>query len=123
MKSFISRHADHVMGVLSGFDRLVFRGRLRQLCYPDGLRAFLNSAGVLLKHFGGYAEDITDRLKQASLQQARQEKRPVRYLASSKIRKVPRTHRYMVSEKGRRAITALLAARNSDTESLVQMAA
>lgn len=38
------------------------------------------------------------------------------------IRKVPRTHRYMVSEKGRIAITALLAARQADTATLAKAA-
>jgi len=34
------------------------------------------------------------------------------------IHKVPKTHRYLVSEGGRKAITALLAARNASTEQL-----
>lgn len=39
------------------------------------------------------------------------------------IRKVPGTHRYMVSERGRRIITALLAARQADVEQLTTLAA
>lgn len=38
------------------------------------------------------------------------------------IHKVPKTHRYVVSEAGRRAITALLAARNASTEELIRCA-
>ena len=38
------------------------------------------------------------------------------------IHKVPRTHRYVVSESGRRAITALLAARNASAEELTRCA-
>jgi hypothetical protein len=38
------------------------------------------------------------------------------------IHKVPKTHRYVVSEAGRRAITALLAARNASTEELARCA-
>src|SRR3954454_2688313 len=38
------------------------------------------------------------------------------------IHKVPKTHRYVVSEAGRRAITALLAARNASTEELTRCA-
>ena len=38
------------------------------------------------------------------------------------IRKVSRTHRYLVTEKGRRVITALLAARRANTEQLVSFA-
>jgi hypothetical protein len=38
------------------------------------------------------------------------------------IHKVPRTHRYVVSEAGRRSITALLAARNASADQLTQHA-
>jgi hypothetical protein len=38
------------------------------------------------------------------------------------IRKVPKTHRYRVSESGRRTITALLAARNARAEELTRCA-
>ncbi len=36
------------------------------------------------------------------------------------IRKVPKTHRYVVSEAGRRTITALLAARNASVDQLTR---
>ena len=39
------------------------------------------------------------------------------------IHKVPKTHRYVVSESGRQAITALLAARNASVEALARCAA
>jgi hypothetical protein len=38
------------------------------------------------------------------------------------IRKVSRTHRYLVTEKGRRVITALLAAQRANTEQLIAFA-
>ena len=39
------------------------------------------------------------------------------------IAKVSKTHRYVVTEKGRRMITALLAARQASTEKLTALAA
>jgi hypothetical protein len=39
------------------------------------------------------------------------------------VHRVPKTHRYVVSESGRRAITALLAARNASSEELTRCAA
>jgi hypothetical protein len=39
------------------------------------------------------------------------------------IRKVPATHRYVVSDTGRRIITALLSARQTDVEQLMALAA
>jgi hypothetical protein len=38
------------------------------------------------------------------------------------IEKIPKTHRYMVTEHGRKAITALLAARSASTEQLISLA-
>jgi hypothetical protein len=39
------------------------------------------------------------------------------------IAKVSRTHRWQVTQKGRRVMTALLAARQADTEKLISLAA
>jgi hypothetical protein len=71
VKSFIQKYAPDVMGSLSGFDRLVFRGILRRLFYPQGLDYCLAFLGVLLKDFGQYVLRVTTRLKEASLAVAR----------------------------------------------------
>jgi hypothetical protein len=34
MDEFIAKYQDQIQGVLTGFDRLVFRGRLRALSFP-----------------------------------------------------------------------------------------
>ena len=39
------------------------------------------------------------------------------------IQKVPKTHRYMLTDKGRSAIAALLVAKQADTAKLAQLAA
>ncbi|MEO5378509.1 MAG: hypothetical protein H7832_12125 [Magnetococcus sp. DMHC-6] len=77
MDTFLSKHAKDVVGTLSGFDRLVFRGTLRSLVYVGGMKSYLYSAGLLLKDFAGHALDITKRLKDASLIEAKQANRPV----------------------------------------------
>jgi hypothetical protein len=35
MNEFIAKHAEGIAGVLSGFDRLVFRRTLRPISYPE----------------------------------------------------------------------------------------
>ena len=37
MKEFIAKHKEEITRVLSGFDRLVFRGTLRPISYPEGM--------------------------------------------------------------------------------------
>jgi hypothetical protein len=49
LKAFIQKPEQDVMGSLSGFDRLVFRGILRRLFYPQGMDYCLAFWGVLLK--------------------------------------------------------------------------
>ena len=39
------------------------------------------------------------------------------------IRKVPRTHRYHLTKAGRTIVTALIAARNANTQQLTKLAA
>jgi hypothetical protein len=46
VKNFIARHAARITSVLSGFDRLVFRGTLLPLMANGGMFHFLTRAGV-----------------------------------------------------------------------------
>ena len=37
MNALITKHSEFVIGELSGWDRIVFRGTLRLLCFVDGM--------------------------------------------------------------------------------------
>ena len=87
MKRFIAKHADKITGVLSGFDRLVLRGTLRPIAYVDGLKRLFWRQNVLLKEFGPYAQRLTEQLREASLRQAKEQRRPITYLSSSQTNK------------------------------------
>jgi hypothetical protein len=87
MNRFTAKYADCLAGVLSGFDRLVFRGTLRRLSYVQGLRDYLRQRNVLLKDFGAHAQAVTERVKQACEAAARQVQAPIQYLASADISK------------------------------------
>jgi hypothetical protein len=60
---FLVKHADKVTGVLSCFDRVIFRGYL-PLSYARGLSGFLYQQKVLLKDFKDYAPRIAERIKE-----------------------------------------------------------
>lgn len=83
MLSFFQRFGSQVIGSLSGFDRLRFRGTKGSAAVTRKLR-LLRAHGL--------------------------------------ITKVPSTHRYVLSEKGRSACAAILAARQADTTTLLQAA-
>lgn len=66
MEQFITKYAELIIGVLSGFDRLVFRGSLKTLSYLSGMQKYLNFADVLLKDFGNHVESMSKRIKKTT---------------------------------------------------------
>jgi hypothetical protein len=87
MNAFVQRHASNVIGILSGFDRLLFRGTLRRLANVSGLLSYMSAASVLLKDFKDHSMDLTEQIKQASVGVAEAAARPVQYLTDASIRK------------------------------------
>lgn len=87
MRSFVQRHSTEIKGVLSGFDRLRFRGTIRWLSSLHGMAAFMGTTGVLLKHFNGWVKDRTEQIRKATVALAEAAGRPVAYLPSSQISK------------------------------------
>jgi hypothetical protein len=75
------------LGVLSGFDRLMFRGHLRTLSCPGGMNLYCRANGVLFKDFKAHAQERTDRLIAESEAVAKQAGRPIEYLRSPQLRK------------------------------------
>jgi hypothetical protein len=83
MKEFLAHHSGIVTSVLSGFDRLVFRGHLLPLMRAGGMFFFLEAARVRLLDFKKYVTATSHRLKEASLAEAIRGNRPIKYLESS----------------------------------------
>lgn len=110
MQRFIEKHAGHVIGALSGFDRLVFRGTLRVLAYRGGLMSYLSAARILLKDFGEHAQQLTEQLKDASLALARETGRPVRYLASAAASKEDIAREIAQTDKIEQGLVCVLCA-------------
>ncbi len=90
MESFLNVFSKFVVGILNGFDRLVFRGHLRTLCYREGMEGFLNVNDILRKDFKKHCLAQTKKLLQASFAEAKQLQRPIEYLASSQESKEDR---------------------------------
>src|ERR1700757_4520746 len=89
MQTFLQRHASRVIGVLSGFDRVRFRGTLRQLAYSEGMMGFLSQASVLLKNFTEYMTGVTNEIREATERIVSNAGRPLKYLSSSALEKEP----------------------------------
>lgn len=87
MKQFVARHADEITGVLSGFDRLIFRGHLRALNHEGGVRGFLDSQQVLLKDFEKFAKVMTALIRDGAEEVVQARGRPMHKLESSRLSK------------------------------------
>lgn len=90
MQSFIQKHSDKILGVLNGWDRLVFRGTLRAIAHLEGLRRFLWRAQILMKNWKAYTTETTAKVIVASQREAKQHGRAVEFLQSSKTNKEQR---------------------------------
>ena len=87
MPTFVQRHERSVTGVLHGWDRLRFRGTLGFLGSVPGMMEFLWLTQVLLKDFGTFAHDLSERIREASLALAKAAGREPRYLPSPGVDK------------------------------------
>jgi hypothetical protein len=95
MRQFIEKHGSSVSGILCGWDRLVFRGCYRALAYVEAMMKYLGFQKILLKNFGEHAAALTAQLVAASLQAAKQQGRPILYLASASVRKEDRVRQIL----------------------------
>lgn len=110
MKNFMGVIGKNVLGVLSGFDRLVLRGTMRMIAHTSGMLKFLSSVGVLLKDFGPYVERTSMRLKEASTAAARASGRPVEYLPSAQGSKEEVALKIATRDAIRQGLIAVLSA-------------
>lgn len=98
MQQFIARFKKEIKGILSGFERLIFRGSLRRLNYGHwdgsleamvavGMEQYLWQNQILFKHYADFVKRVSERVKKACLQPLEQHKVPVIFLRSSQVDK------------------------------------
>jgi len=106
---FVQRHRESVTGILSGFDRVRLRGTLRILAHVGGMMSYLWHRQVLLKDFKEHALSATERLRQATVGMAERAGRPLRYLASSSIRKDDYVREIAAADRVEEGLIAVLS--------------
>ena len=78
MQQFLDKYAQQISGVLSGFDRLVFRGLLRRLNYgwwdknlrlfvSTGMEQYLLQNKILFKDYFQHVKGLSQRLRDSSV--------------------------------------------------------
>lgn len=110
MERFLTRHQDRIVGTITGFDRILFRGTLRCLSHPRGLWVFLSSQRVLLKDFGKFAQRISDEISEHGKNFAAQLGRPYQYLKASSLSKEQLAREIMERDQIKQGLICVLAA-------------
>jgi hypothetical protein len=87
MEKFLEACGKRVAGVISGWDRIRFRGTVRWLASERGLNTYMGTTGLLLKDFGKWAERVTASVRAACEAQAQQLDIPLIYLRSAAVDK------------------------------------
>jgi len=87
MQSFLRKYQKATIGVVNGFDRLLFRGTIRLIASVSGMMSYLYRKNILLKDFGQWAEHLSAEVVSASKQVAVDAGRPIEYIRSSSIDK------------------------------------
>src|SRR5947207_14219706 len=83
MPQFTEKYRDQIVGILSGFDRLVFRGSLRRLNYGHwdralgalvgrGLEEYPSQTKILCKPYALHLKQVSEGLQQTWLKRYRQ---------------------------------------------------
>ena len=108
-ESFYSKFGQYVTAVLNGFDRIRFRATLRPLFSPNGPEVYLNHCKVLIKHFKGFAQGISDRVKKLAYERFQQLGRPQIYLPSSELSKEALVQELVAKEAIKEGAIALLS--------------
>lgn len=84
---FTQKYSHSIIGILSGFDRLRFRGTLRQLYCSHVMEAYLNACRILIKDFGQLVSQTTEAVKAQAKALAASCRRPFEFVPSSAISK------------------------------------
>lgn len=87
MLSFLRKYAASIIGVLIGFDRVVFRGSFRQLARPKGVDQYVGIMGIRYKDYEAHSKLLTETVKDASIGFVQTKGRPYKFLESPKTSK------------------------------------
>src|SRR6476619_2506168 len=110
MERFLTRHKDRIVGTITGFDRILFRGTLRCISHPDGMWVFLSSQRVLLKDYGQFVQRLSHEIGEHGKALAAEQRRPYQYLSSSAVAKEQLAREIMERDQIKQGLICVFAA-------------
>lgn len=87
MERFLKRHEGRIRGIITGFDRILFKGSLRSISSARMMQIYLFSQHILYKDFGQWAQGLSDRIKEHARAYAEKHHRPYEHIDSPSVSK------------------------------------
>ena len=93
MDTLFHRFGDKIKGIIEGFDRIVFKGMLKPICYATGLQIYLGSRGILNKDYKDWVQEKTAVIiRDAEEFTMRESGQEIQYISSCNTRKETLAH-------------------------------
>jgi len=93
MDTLFHKFEDKIKGILEGFDRIVFKGTIKNICYPAGMQMFINGCGVFNKDYKEWLTNQSAVIVENAKEYAKHlTGTDIQYLSSSKTRKETLAH-------------------------------
>jgi hypothetical protein len=86
-RDLIDRYRDRLHGILSCYDRIVVTGTLPQVCYAQGMTAFLKARGIRIFDYPRFAEPLRDAIRTRAQELAASAGIAIEHIAKAHIRK------------------------------------
>lgn len=108
MERFLKRHEGRIRGIISGFDRILFRGTFRTICYSEGVQAWLLSRRIMFKDFATYAQGLSQQIQEHAKKYAERHGRQFLYVKSRSASKEEIARRVIEEEQIREGLVCVL---------------
>ena len=79
-QQFIAQYEKDIQGVMSGLDRVLFRGSLRRLTHSLGMKWYLSENHILCKKYEDHVKDISQKVKKAAVEPFQRQKLLVKHV-------------------------------------------
>ncbi len=99
---------DIITGVLSTFDRMIFKGHILPFFQKSKRHYYLFQQKVLFKDFGTYAKRVSEVIKDNARELSAKESRPLIHLDSSRIRKEDIARKIQEEDKVKEGLICVL---------------
>lgn len=108
MERFWKRHECRIKGIISGFDRVLFRGCFRSISYRAGIEPWLSSRGILLTDFASFAESMSQRIRCHAEDYAQSHGRPYQHVSRPSASKEEIARRIIEKDHIREGLVCVL---------------